>query len=60
MSSCKCGCKADVPQTYKQGHDARHVSQLLQAGHTPDQARAELSAPLLAKFTHAFERRQRP
>lgn len=29
VQSCGCGCGQDVTRRYKQGHDARHKSQLL-------------------------------
>ncbi|QGH74513.1 hypothetical protein HYQ03_gp26 [Arthrobacter phage Kuleana] len=57
MNPCKCGCGAQVPRTYAQGHDAKHVSQLLAARHTPEEAAHELSAPLLDKFTAAHQKR---
>ena len=58
---CKCGCGQAATKSYRQGHDAKHVSQLREAFErgelTRDQALAAVShsAGLQAKLARSLE-----
>lgn len=64
LNRCECGCGAFVKGSYKQGHDARHVSKLVQlvvvdGAVTPDEAVDSLgSVALRAKLAKALNRAQ--